>query len=343
MRLFGFDQLTVASATEVTRRTVSMDVVLSMDMSGSMNSSDGAGSSRIAAARRSAHAMVDILYGTDTTKPHLKMALVPWNGKVNITENGLGFVPGAGMLLPTVPFVNPHTGAAQSEVYLPDATPVPLLAEPANGWGGCVFARYLPDGVANDADHLLGAASVGATEWPAWRHIPGNGGCLSHGVTRLSNNRSDITNAIDQLTNPKSTTNIAQGLVWAWRVVTPGEPFDDAEPFPTGDHKRAIVLMTDGAQTGTGGDGYNAAFGNGSRARSGMDDRLRAVASNIKSQGVLIYTIQFYHSSGPLRALMQEIATEPAAPYYHFAPDGAALELVFEEIANDLSELRVSR
>jgi hypothetical protein len=44
-----------------------------------------------------------------------------------------------------------------------------------------------------------------------------------------------------------------------------------------------------------------------------------------------------------LQALLQEVATEPQAPFYHFAPDGDALNKVFKEIADDLSALRISR
>ena len=74
-----------------------------------------------------------------------------------------------------------------------------------------------------------------------------------------------------------------------------------------------------------------------------MIRRLRAIATNIKAAGVIIYTIQFANSGGPLQALMREIATGPDSPYYHYAPDGDALRAVFREVANHLSELRLSK
>lgn len=40
---------------------------------------------------------------------------------------------------------------------------------------------------------------------------------------------------------------------------------------------------------------------------------------------------------------MKDVATEPKAPYYFFAPDGTALEEAFAEIANQLSVLRISK
>jgi hypothetical protein len=69
---------------------------------------------------------------------------------------------------------------------------------------------------------------------------------------------------------------------------------------------------------------------------------LRDLATYIKSQGIAIYTIQYYYDDGPLASLMQDVASESGAPYYHFAPDSAALNQVFEEIANHLSNLRLS-
>ena len=74
-----------------------------------------------------------------------------------------------------------------------------------------------------------------------------------------------------------------------------------------------------------------------------MNDRLRALAANIKASGVKIYTIQFANSGGPLQALMREVASGPDAPYYHYAPDSTTLQTVFQEVANHLSELRLSK
>ncbi len=347
MRLFGFNTLRIGSATQVTRRTINMDVALSIDLSRSMDDSDGAGSTRIAAARTAAHSLLDILFGTEASKDGLLIGLVPWNGAVNVTLNGTVYDPGLVTTVPTAVFTDPLTGNPQSETYLAANSPVPLLRTPPAGWNGCVFARY-SDNATNDddADHLLGpATTVDGTEWLAWMDSGIDyGDCLAHGITPLTNQRTTIESAVDELTNPDGVTDIAQGLAWAWRVVSPGEPFDDADPFPQGLHERAIVLLTDGEHYGGDHDGYNAVFGVGSSAgANGMDDRLRAVAASAKAQGIKIYVIQFYHDSGPLQALLQEVASEPRAPYYYFAADGAALNGVFKEIAGALSELRISQ
>lgn len=357
LHLLGIDSFTVSSDTEVTRRTKSMDVVLSIDMSGSMGWDDGTGSSRISAARAAATSLINNLFGDDLTKELLKIGVVPWSAKVNVTLDGTVFDDTLTTTEVVSSFVNPITGASQSVVYRPDNSPVPFLAPPPANWQGCVYARYLDDASTdNDADALLGPVTTGGTDWMAWEHVGEEGepspdgtcddcrACLPHGITALTASKTPLVDAIAALTSPHGTTNIAQGLAWAWRVLSPGEPFDDADPDPEGQHERIIVLLTDGQHWGSEGDGYKAAFGTGTDAGpDGMDDRLRAIADNVKADGIKIYTIQFYHDSGPLQDLMHDVATEPNAPYYHFAPDGNALATVFQEVANHLSELRLSK
>jgi len=166
---------------------------------------------------------------------------------------------------------------------------------------------------------------------------------FSHGITPLQSSKSGTLAAIAELTSPTGTTNIKQGLSWAWRVVKPEAPFTEADPTPDDPRQQAIVLLTDGENFAGNGDGCKTVFGYSSDGRSDMNDRLRALATNVKASGVKLYTIQFANSGGPLQALIKEIASGPDAPYYHYAPDPRTLQTVFQEVANHLSELRLSK
>lgn len=354
MRVAGIDSLTVANMAEVTRQTASLDLVISLDMSYSMNSND-----RIDGAREAASTLVDILYGEDSTKDYLNIGFVPWNSKVNVTD-GSAYTSSTTQAVSG--FTNPVTGTYQTEVYIANNSVVPLLSQPPANWQGCVYARYSDDSNDNnDADLLLGPISVGGADWQAWQPIGPNdeptpqgtcndslgssgcGPCLDHAITRLTNDKTTVDSAIDALTTPDGHTNIVQGLAWAYRALSPGTPFDDAEEDPVGNHQRAIVLLTDGEQHGNRADAYDGAFGSGDSAgENGLDQRLVDLATYIKSQGIAIYAIQYYHNDGPLATLMKQVATETGSPYYHFAPDSDALDDVFEEIANHLSNLRLS-
>ena len=136
MKALGFSELNVSTATEVTRETTYLDVVIAIDMSGSMGSYTG-GQSRIAAARTAAKDLVNILFGNQETKELLTIGVVPWNGKVNVTRNGTAFDATLTTATSVPAFTNPITGTVQSTVYVPNNSPVPLLSAPPADWKGC--------------------------------------------------------------------------------------------------------------------------------------------------------------------------------------------------------------
>lgn len=373
MRVLGFDTMTVASSSQVTRQTNFLEVMLAIDVSGSMGNSVSGGGSRIAAARTAAKSLTSILYAAVATPGSLQIGLVPWNGKVNVGINGVAFDAGSTPAPTTVPsFTNPLTGATQTEVHFANNSPVPLLNPPPADWRGCVFQRYTNDGDnTNDADLLIGATTVGGEDWPAWEpvitHNPGAGepvspgrcdleafgnectACSAQGITDMTTNQTVIDNAIDEL-SPDGYTNAVQGLTWAWQVLMPTPPFTSGFTSlpPNTTRKRAIILLTDGEQTGRSGDGYKTAFGNSTNAQGNgtsdfkMNHRLKILSTAIKGQGILIYTVQFANTSGPLATLLKTVSTGPESPFYNTAASQQALDDVFREIANDLAELHVS-
>ena len=369
MRLFGIDKITVYAEAEVTRKMRALDVVLSIDMSGSMAWDADGGGSRIEAARGAATEMITLLFGGDTTKEFLHMGLVPWNSKVNVMTDGIAYDSDATLTVAVPSFTNPETSTSQSQVYMANNSQVPLLSEPDEDWRGCVFNRYLDTGIDDDdGDIRLGTFSDGGADWPAWQPIfPGDhtewGGepipgkkkcelavdnaecrpCLSHGITPLVNSKTTIHAAVDSLLYPTGTTNITAGLGWAWRVLMPESPFTEAVADPDYELQRAIVLLSDGENVAGSGDGYKTVFGTGIAGREAMDDRLRMLAANVKAQGILVYVVQFANAGTDLQDLLKEVASGPQSPYYHYAPDVATLRQVFREVANHLSELRLSK
>ena len=388
MRVLGFDNLNLAAASEITRRTSVLEVVLAIDMSGSMANSVSGGGTRIQAARNAALSLTSILFGASTVNANLQIGLVPWNGKVNVTYNGTVFDSAASPPpLPVPTFTNPVNSASQSQVYYANNSPVPLLSAPPSDWRGCVFQRFTNDGNnANDADLVLGSATAGTASWPGWEVVltsqdglsttstpvssngePISGStrcdlkvtsgsstyectpCLTHGITDLTSTRATIDGAINQLVSPTGYTNAVQGLLWAWEVLMPNEPFNNAFTVipPNVTRKRAIILLTDGEMTGMSGDGYKAAFGidtaaQGTMTNNKMHQRLNDLATAIKAQGIEIYTVQFANTSGSLQALMKAVSTGPDSPFYSTASSSSALTQVFNTIANNLADLHVS-
>jgi len=168
--------------------------------------------------------------------------------------------------------------------------------------------------------------------------------CPISGVTRLESNRDAVVAAINNVNAVSgSYTNIPQGLVWAWRMISPGEPFIESATAPLGgttaNRTRAIVLLSDGSNTTRAGDAYNRSLSNVSM----RENRLRQVAENVKDDDVLIYAIQFAVNSDTQEQLMKDVATEPGEPFYFYAPSSDELERVFQAVATNLAELRLSK
>lgn len=435
MHVLGFETMTVAAETEVTRAVDMLDLVITIDMSGSM----GQPMTKIQGARDAANTLVGILYGSNTVSPTytvdsttynlLNIGLVTWNAKTNVTINGGPAYNPALTTTVTVPsFTNPVTGVAQTVLYKVNNTPVLFLRDPGANWKGCVYARYVGDSDnTNDADLQIGSITVGNKYWPAYDPIPATEGepisgsytssqslstwrntnkscygaywndnnadpnhpddvpnqpswwhraaptinspasndctaCLIHGITPLNHTKQTITDAINALTTPAGNTDIPQGLYWAWEVLMPGDPFNEAVasvPFP---RQRAIVLLTDGEIVGGNGDAYGGRFGSGTGAgtstnaahgfmpsppaaantRNNLNNRLLQLAANVKAAGIKLYVIQFDNTNPALTTLLSSVATEPNAPYYYNAPTVAELQEAFSQIASNLSKLRLS-
>ncbi|MCF6214759.1 MAG: VWA domain-containing protein [Emcibacter sp.] len=263
-----------------------------------------------------------------------------------------------------------------------NAPSVPLLAEPPTDWRGCVYARfartrpyddyqsYKDDQAEADAGDIVDGPfeSIDGPAWVGWYPMGEEGEvrkcdlrslnntsancttCPTYGITPLQNSKIVMKDAIEELLIPSGSfyTNIPQGLAWAWRVITPGEPFDEATVVESETYvkHKAIILLTDGTNTVRNADAYN----NGFHSRSRRDNRLRDLADAIKNKNdenfdnddeILIYTIQFANSNASLVDLLKYVATDD--DYYYHAPDKASLQNAFKKIAKELSNLRLSK
>ncbi|MEO0394256.1 MAG: TadE/TadG family type IV pilus assembly protein, partial [Pseudomonadota bacterium] len=147
-------------------------------------------------------------------------------------------------------------------------------------------------------------------------------------ILPLTNVKGDIDNAIDDLeawSRGGTMGNI--GMIWGWRVLSPEPPFDQGLPYDEPLWDKAVVMMTDGDNQmykwpnirdhdDTDGDGsttdnvnnsfYDSDYGSYQRVEDGalgttnkntangrLDDRLEDVCENIKTTGIIVFTITF--------------------------------------------------
>lgn len=188
-----------------------------------------------------------------------------------------------------------------------------------------------------------------------------NYGCKTQQITALTTDKAVLTGAIDDMV-ADGYTNIHQGVMWGWRVMSPGAPFTEGRPMNDPSlpgHKRIMIVMTDGANTYEWKDGnpniskYNA-YGYVPEGRVGtagnnydtvtdtMDDRTLEACTNAKQDGEMqVYTIAFQVSDTATRNMLVNCATTPQMAYR--SDSNEELVVAFQNIAKEISKLRLAR
>jgi Flp pilus assembly protein TadG len=183
-------------------------------------------------------------------------------------------------------------------------------------------------------------------------------------LTPLTTDMAKVNAGIDamQFWNG-SGTNIAEGLAWGWRLLSPGEPFAGAAPFGSDSVSKFLVLMTDGTNVSFGSSrtfnksdygsygflGTPAAGTNGSRidgaasqgaAETKLNTWTGTMCTNMKAQGIEIYTVIYNTTNAAVRTLFQNCASRPGN--FHMANNTAALEAAFAKIGSDVASLHLT-
>jgi Flp pilus assembly protein TadG len=151
-----------------------------------------------------------------------------------------------------------------------------------------------------------------------------------------------------------------QGLVWAWRMISPAPPLRAQAAGPT--TSKAVVLMTDGQiyhPGGRDGDGLRkhdvirTPYGFGSEKTlvndanaskpqliNALNNRLKKTCQNMRSAGIEIYTITLDPGMKEAdRTIYRECASSPSN--YFDTPDADSLNAAFNAIADNLSGVRL--
>jgi len=176
--------------------------------------------------------------------------------------------------------------------------------------------------------------------------------CPEATIRSLSNNKGDIKAGINAMV-ASGWTNITAGLMWGWRVVSPGAPYTQGAAYGEAGVRKVLVVLTDGKNTVGGYEsdirkGYNSAYGVSVHGHLGtgastsvLNDKLETACSNAKKRGLLIYTITFQLNDTSTKNLMKNCATRE--DMYFNSPNNSALEDAFKQIASGLQKLQLKR
>jgi Flp pilus assembly protein TadG len=376
--IFGIHEMDVASEIEVTRETKGLEVVMVLDNTGSMGSGG-----KIDALKTAAESMVEVLFGEDPSPDKLHIGLVPFAHGVNVgtgfatsaldmagasSIHGENFDPGVTNIWDLYDEIQNRSwlGCVEARpngldeldtppnVGNPDTLWVPWFApDEPSGYSG-YYNNYLSDGTNGDQDTRQRNADKYDNAYVSSSSRGPQNGCGMQPITPLTNDKQVLLDNIDAM-NAKGGTLIPVGLAWGWRVISPDEPFTEGRDYNDVEVNKAIILLTDGNNwLGTRNNhnrSYYSAFGyvaegrlgttNKSAAQAALDPKTADVCENIKDEGIRLYTITFKVSSTDTQELMEECATSPAL--YFDSPSNEQLQTIFQAIARDLSNLRLSR
>jgi Mg-chelatase subunit ChlD len=157
-------------------------------------------------------------------------------------------------------------------------------------------------------------------------------------VTLLTNSVSTLRNAISAL-SASGNTYIPAGLQVGWHVLTPRIPLTEGTAYSSSPQpRRVMLLMTDGTNSlslqGTGPlhTGTN---------RVAADQLTRDICSNIKQDGIEIYSIAFEVTDSATKQMLEQCSS--GGGFFYDASDSTQLIKAFEAIAVGVTELRITK
>ena len=179
--------------------------------------------------------------------------------------------------------------------------------------------------------------------------------CTTTPVQPLTSTAATITDAILAL-GANGYTNIAEGVAWGWRVLSPGVPFVEGRPYTDEENKKILIVMTDGQNVYSAKSDHNlsryGARGYASKGRLGttytgtgyrneIDGKTLSTCTAAKSEGVIVYTVAFrLESDANTTALLKSCAT--SKDHFFPASNGDALIQSFQNIGREITDLRVA-
>lgn len=345
MQVVGIANVNVAVDAEAMVGDGDAEIALVLDNTGSM------AGAKLDALKTAAKSLIDIVYTHPKSDQHVRVGLVPFSQYVNVgTDNRNASwmdVPLDSSSTQEVCWDDyPVTGKSNCRIetftYSNDGVPTTYEAEVcdytygtptkmcqnqtvATTWNGCVGSRSYP---LNVRDEQYSS------------RIPGvmNATCTAT-ITPLTNDSSRMRNVIDAMV-ATGNTYIPEGLMWGWRLLSPGAPFEEAGSYTAkGSPKRLrkiLVLMTDGANTLSptypAHDGTDAALANSLTLEA---------CTQIKAAGIEIFAIAFDVTDTTIRNTLTTCASSPVN--YFEAVTEAQLRAAFESIAQGVVALRLSR
>ena len=345
MQIAGFEKLEIFTSAEASYGMGEAEIALVLDTTGSMSGA------KLDTLKAAAKDLVDTVYAQSEATNKVKFALIPFAQYVNV---GLANRNASWMNVPldytetkhqcymTRPIISTtncrmetRTGTRDGVPYTYDVQVCDYEYGPEEEvckdytytytWRGCAGSRDYP---LNTQDGSYGT------------RIPGimNASCPAE-IAPLTNEGDTIKASIDAMV-ASGDTYVPSGLIWGWRSLSSIEPYAQGASTASGSKTRKyIVLMTDGTNTRSTrnmGTNINDHWGSDTADANKITTEL---CTNIKADGIMIYTIAFEVTDTAIKDILRGCASEG----FYDAANSSQLTAAFRDIASNLGDLRISK
>ena len=179
--------------------------------------------------------------------------------------------------------------------------------------------------------------------------------CSSQPISALSTNYTALKSKVNSLVAAGST-NIAEGVAWGWRVLSPGVPFTEGRPKKTSTNSKIMVVLSDGANSfATLNNDFRSAYSsqgylvdgriatpgaNKSTVDAEMDVRTLQACSAAKLDGIEIYTISLEIDEQATLDMLEACASDKA--HFFNLPSRSMLSDAFKQIKDKIAKVRLT-
>lgn len=266
-----------------------------------------------------------------------------------------------------------NTDVTPPDATRPDTLFVPYFApdEPGNrmsvgGNNSSAFNNsWLDDAVSGDQATVQRSTVKYTTKTAVQSDFKDSTGPLTLGPNRacptpivpLTATLSKVRTGIDAMQYWNgSGTNIAEGLAWGWRVLSPDAPYTEGAAINPDAVTKILVIMTDGTNVSYGAsntinksdygsygflsDGRINSASTQSKAEAYLNTATANMCVDIKKLGIEVYTVLYKTTATSLKDMFRTCATRE--DNFFMASDVVSLKQAFSAIGQSVAGVRIS-
>ncbi|WP_299864490.1 pilus assembly protein [uncultured Hoeflea sp.] len=181
-------------------------------------------------------------------------------------------------------------------------------------------------------------------------------GCETEPLVPLTTDLNKITATVKKL-KADGSTNMLEGVMWGWRVLSDREPFAQGAPKSDKSVEKIMIFLTDGQNSfGNLNNALGSAYtsmgylvdgrlngmtaGSIGQTNNALDEKTLTACTNAKKDGVTIYTIRLEESDIETGTMLQQCAS--SKEHFFDAPSRQQLAPIFEAIQKGVVKLRLT-